>query len=149
MKNWKGFGRKGSWPTRSTVLAFPRKGWGKRRKVWGYPTTPSRYKPGTFLTQVRSVTAIAGTPHRSVLIWYKVGQADPRRRSAATRLLGSWVRIPQGAWMFVSCTVFVLSGRGLCNGPILRLEESCRLWCVFECDQVKMKNLLHLLWTSR
>jgi hypothetical protein len=26
-----------------------------------------------------------------------------RRRSAAKRLLGSWVRIPRGAWMFVSC----------------------------------------------
>jgi hypothetical protein len=26
-----------------------------------------------------------------------------RRRSAAERLLGSWVRIPPGAWMFVSC----------------------------------------------
>jgi hypothetical protein len=29
-----------------------------------------------------------------------------RRRSAAERLLGSWVRIPLGAWVFVSCTVF-------------------------------------------
>jgi hypothetical protein len=26
-----------------------------------------------------------------------------RRRSAAERLLGSWVRIPPGAWMFVCC----------------------------------------------
>jgi hypothetical protein len=30
-----------------------------------------------------------------------------RRRSAAERLLGSWVLNPPGAWMFVSCTVFV------------------------------------------
>jgi hypothetical protein len=29
--------------------------------------------------------------------------ADPRRRSAAERLLGSWVRIPPGAGMFVCC----------------------------------------------
>jgi hypothetical protein len=43
--------------------------------------------------------------------------------------------------MFVSCTVFVLSGRGLCEGPIARPEESYRLWCVFECDQVKIKTL--------
>jgi hypothetical protein len=43
--------------------------------------------------------------------------------------------------MFVSSTVFVLSGRGLCDGPILRPEESYRLWCVFECDQVKINNL--------
>jgi len=26
-----------------------------------------------------------------------------RRRSAAVRLLGSWVRVPQGAWTFVCC----------------------------------------------
>ncbi|GFG36398.1 hypothetical protein Cfor_06988, partial [Coptotermes formosanus] len=37
--------------------------------------------------------------------------------------------------------VFVLSGRGLCDGPIPRPEESYRLWCVFECDQVKIKTL--------
>jgi hypothetical protein len=43
--------------------------------------------------------------------------------------------------MFVSCTVFVLSGRGLCVGPIPRPEESYRLWCVSECDQVKINNL--------
>jgi hypothetical protein len=43
--------------------------------------------------------------------------------------------------MFVSCTVFVLPGRGLCDGPIPRPEESYRLWCVSECDQVKINNL--------
>jgi hypothetical protein len=43
--------------------------------------------------------------------------------------------------MFISCTVFVLSGRGLCDGPIPRPEGSYRLWCVSECDQVKMNNL--------
>jgi hypothetical protein len=43
--------------------------------------------------------------------------------------------------MFVSCTVFVLSGRGLCDGPIPRPEESYRLWCVSECDQVKINNI--------
>jgi hypothetical protein len=42
--------------------------------------------------------------------------------------------------MFVF-TVFVLSGRGLCDGPIPRPEESYRMWCVFECDQVKINNL--------
>jgi hypothetical protein len=36
--------------------------------------------------------------------------------------------------------VFVLSGRGLCDGPISRPEESYRLWCVSECDQVKINN---------
>jgi hypothetical protein len=43
--------------------------------------------------------------------------------------------------MFISCTVLVFSGRGLCDGPIPRPEESYRLWCVFECDQVKINNL--------
>jgi hypothetical protein len=43
--------------------------------------------------------------------------------------------------MFVFCTVFVLSGRGLCDGPIPRPKESYRLWCVSECDQVKIKNI--------
>jgi hypothetical protein len=43
--------------------------------------------------------------------------------------------------MSVSCTVFVLSGRGLCDGLIPRPEESYRLWCVSECDQVKINNL--------
>ena len=35
-----------------------------------------------------------------------------RSGSAAARLLGLWVRIPPGAWMFVSCECCVLSGRG-------------------------------------
>jgi hypothetical protein len=34
----------------------------------------------------------------------------------------------------------VLSGRGLCDGPSPSPEESYRLWCVFECDQVKIKT---------
>jgi hypothetical protein len=63
-----------------------------------------------------------------------------RRRSAAERLLGSWHRIPPEAWMFVSCTVFGLSGRGLCDGSIPRPEEYYRLWRVFQCDQVEIKT---------
>jgi hypothetical protein len=35
----------------------------------------------------------------------------------------------------------VLSGRGLCDGPIPRPEESYRLWCVSECDQVQINDL--------
>ena len=57
-----------------------------------------------------------------------------RRRSAAARLLRSWVRIPPGAWMFVCCECRVLSGRGLCDELITRPEESYRLWCVVVCD---------------
>ena len=36
-----------------------------------------------------------------------------RRTSAAAGLLGLWVRIPTGAWMFVCCECCVMSGRGL------------------------------------
>jgi hypothetical protein len=42
--------------------------------------------------------------------------------------------------MFAFCTVFVLSGRGLCERSIPRPGESYRLWCVFERDQVKIKT---------
>jgi hypothetical protein len=37
--------------------------------------------------------------------------------------------------------VFVLLGRGLCDGPIPRPAESYRLWYVSECDQVTINNL--------
>jgi len=58
-----------------------------------------------------------------------------RRRSAASRLLRLWVRVPSGvAWMFVCCECCVLSGRGLCDELIARLEESYRVWCVVVCD---------------
>ena len=53
---------------------------------------------------------------------------------APARLLRSWVRIPPGAWIFVCCERRVLSGRGLCDELITRLEESYRLCCVVVCD---------------
>jgi len=34
------------------------------------------------------------------------GPSGLRRRSAAARLLRSWIRIPPGAWMFVVIVVF-------------------------------------------
>ena len=63
-----------------------------------------------------------------------------RRRSAAARLLRSWVRIPPGAWMFVCCECCVLSGSGLCDELIIRPEESYWLWCVIVCDLENLKN---------
>ena len=65
-----------------------------------------------------------------------------RRRSAAARLLRLWVRITPEAYMPVRCECYVLSCRGLCDGPITRPEESCRLWCVVVCD-------LEISWTRR
>ena len=50
-----------------------------------------------------------------------------RRMSTAARLLGSWVRIPPGAWMSVCCEYYVLTSRGLCDELITRPEESYRL----------------------
>ena len=49
------------------------------------------------------------------------------RGNAADRLVGLRVRILPEAWMSVSCEFYVLSGRGLCDKPILRLKESYRL----------------------
>ena len=41
---------------------------------------------------------------------------------------------PTGAWKFVCCDCYVLSGRGLCDELITRPEESYGLWCVVVCD---------------
>ena len=77
----------------------------------------------------------------SKIAWPTVAKCRPqwprglRRRSAAARLLRSWVRIPARARMFVCCECCVLSGRGLCDELITRPEESYRLWCVvIACD---------------
>jgi hypothetical protein len=51
-----------------------------------------------------------------------------RRRSAAAHLLGLWIRIPLGTWMFVVCKCCVLSERSLCVGLVTRPEESYRVW---------------------
>ena len=67
----------------------------------------------------------------SLIVWLPRGL---RRKSAAARLLRSWVRIPPGAWMFICCECCVLSGRGLCDELITRPEESYRLWSVVVCD---------------
>ena len=47
------------------------------------------------------------------------------------RLRGLRVRNPPFAWMSVSGQCYVLSGRGRCNGPITRPEDSNRV--VTEC----------------
>jgi hypothetical protein len=57
-----------------------------------------------------------------------------RRGSKAARLFALRVRTPPEAWVSVSCECCMLSGRGLCDGPIPRPEESYRLWCVAVCD---------------
>ena len=55
-----------------------------------------------------------------------------RRVFAVARLLELRVRIQQVAWMYVSCECWLLLGKVLCVGLILRPEESYRV-CVCVC----------------
>ena len=49
-----------------------------------------------------------------------------RRMSASARLLRLWVRIPQGAWMFVCCQVEVsATGWSLVRGVLLTVVHRC------------------------
>ena len=57
-----------------------------------------------------------------------------RRGSAAARLLRLWVRVPPGAWIYVSCECSVLSGRCRWDELITRAEDPYWLWCVVVCD---------------
>ena len=62
-------------------------------------------------------------------------------RSAAPSLVGvGWwgegVRMPPGAWIFVSCECCMVSGRGFYEWLITHPEESYRM-CVTECDQAQ------------
>jgi hypothetical protein len=108
----------------------------------------------TFLLLPCSLSLIKNVVFWRILTWnIKKGRSQwprgLRRRSAAQRLLGWWARIPPGAWMFVSCTVFVLSGRGLCDRPIPRPEESYRLWCISWLWSSEKQKPRHLLWVGR
>jgi hypothetical protein len=42
--------------------------------------------------------------------------------------------------MSVCCECYMLSDRGLCEGLIIRPEESYRLWCHVVCDQETSKT---------
>jgi len=73
-----------------------------------------------------------------------------RRRSAAARLLGLRVRIPPGPWLSVSFECCVLSGRGLCDRPITRPEESYRVRMCVSLSVIRCNsNPLHLQWVGR
>jgi hypothetical protein len=121
-----------------TLLSWRRECWSGNNR---FLLRPLQYN----LTFYRKGTPISETATSSTLKFVQIcicrsqWPRGLRRRCAAERLLGSWVRIPPGHGC-LSCTVLVLSGRGLCYGPISRPEESYRLWCVFECDQVKIKT---------
>jgi hypothetical protein len=65
------------------------------------------------------------------VLWLSQWPHNLMRGSAVARLFWLRVWIPLGSWMFVSCECCVLSGRGLCVGPITRTEESYRVRCVW------------------
>jgi hypothetical protein len=69
-----------------------------------------------------------------------------RRRSAAARLLGLWVRIPPGTCMSVSCECCVFSVRGPCVGLITRPEGPTECG-VTECD--REASIVRRPWTTR
>ena len=82
----------------------------------------------SLILNIRSITKICKR------LKIHIQQTATRVQPVAARLLRSWVRIPPGTWIFVCCECRVLSGRGLCDEPITRPEESYRLWCVVVCD---------------
>ena len=52
---------------------------------------------------------------------------------------------PTGAWISVFCEFYVLSGRGLCDGPIPRPDESYRVYACVALIVLKCSsNLLRL-----
>jgi hypothetical protein len=53
-----------------------------------------------------------------------------RHGCATVCLLGLWIRIRLGAFMFVSGACCVLLGRVLYSGLITRPKQSYRMWCV-------------------
>jgi hypothetical protein len=56
------------------------------------------------------------------------------KASACGRTVAGIVGSNPSGGIHVYCECRVLSGRGLCEGLIPRLEESYRLWCVTVCD---------------
>jgi hypothetical protein len=66
-----------------------------------------------------------------------------RLGSAAACLLGLPVWIHPAACMSVPCECCVLSGRGLCEGPITNAEKTNRVCtCVTECREMQLYNIL-------
>jgi hypothetical protein len=107
--------------------------------IYFFPSFGSRY-PNSVSSSVLLVTLVPQPSPTLSRCTYEITAlniiktipvtARSKAGSAAALLLGLRVRIPSGAWKFVSCGCCVLSGRGLCVGLITRPEESYRVWCV-------------------
>jgi hypothetical protein len=63
-----------------------------------------------------------------------------KARVCGRSLVGIAGSNPAVIWTSVSCECCLLSGRGLCDGPNPRPEESYRLWCVVVCDLQASRN---------
>ena len=146
MTKWNTFGRKRPWPNGGTVpdLACGNRGKVQRKLI---------KITGIYLRLERSASRIRveiDTVKRTCSITvfffeseFKICSVVKKPVSVATRSK-AWVcgpspaeivgSNPSGAWMFVCRECCVLSGRGLCDEPITRPEESYRLWCVVVCD---------------
>jgi hypothetical protein len=59
---------------------------------------------------------------------------DNQDKELCMKLKETTKNFPPGGWMSVCSESFVLSGRGLRDGPIPRSEELHRLRCVLECE---------------
>ena len=129
--------------TRNTKFSWTRyrvyKLEGSRSMLWFIPSVPNHNK-------AHLMNSIENSHFRAANINLFAGPQWPhrlRRRSAADRLLRSWVRIPPGGkWMSVFFECCALSGRGLCDELITRLEKSYRIWCGVGCD-------LEISWMRR
>jgi hypothetical protein len=114
----------GNWVTPGAVVAFALT---TRLRFWSWWRENLAVCEGYVTQQVWAVLFSTAVP----LLCRSQWPSGLRRRSAVDRLL---VRIPPGSWMCVPCECCVLPGRGRCDGPIPRPEESYRLWCDIVCD---------------
>jgi hypothetical protein len=103
-------------------------------QIWIHVQLSVRTKP--------NFTSDTPLHYEFVMIFWSRSQWPRCLRSgyAAAHLFRLWVRVPAGAWMFVCYDCCVLSGRGLCDELITRLEESYRLWRIIVCDLETSRN---------
>jgi len=84
----------------------------------------------------RTVWFIAMCCAENVLYRWKYSHVEPipvtvrSKASVCCRSLVGTAGLSLAGGMYVSCECCMLSNRGLCDGLIIRPEESYRMWCV-------------------
>ena len=74
---------------------------------------------------------------KSSLLWIPITMADrSKARVCGHSLAGIAGSNPTGVWMSVSCECCVFWGRGICDGPISRPEESTECVSLIVCDHI-------------